>query len=654
MHWIDWAIVFSMVIATIAIACITRKYTRSVADFLAANRCAGRYVLGVNSSMLGAITVIASFEVFYNAGFTAAWWQMMQLPVGILIALTGWAIYRYRQTKAMTLAQFFELRYSRSFRIFCGILGYLTGILNYGIFPALNARFFIYFCGLPQQFPILGITVPMFPFLMATFLAVSLFMVFLGGQIAIILTDFFQGIFSNMVFVILIFYCLYKFDWSTILQGLSYAPEGKSMINPFKTGNIHDFNCVYFIVWTAELFFVFLAWQGRGGYNSAAKTPHEARMSKVMAAWRQLVSQTVVVILPIIVFVLLRHPKYSALAASIQSSIAAIPGSEIKDQMTVPIALAHIFPVGIMGLFCAMMFAAMITTDEPYLHAWGSILIQDVILPLRKKPLTPRQHIWILRLSILFVAAFIFTFSLLFNQTTHIMMYFGITGAIFLGGAGPVIICGLYWNKGTTSAAWTAMIASFILATAGLVISQMKPNFYLTGVDMYGLTILICLALYVLISLASRKHDFDMDRLLHRGKYAIAGETAEKSVYGFKALITKEFTRSDKRIYIAVIAWTLGWFGIFVVGTLYGLIFGLSDQWWAGFWKFYIYISLALGVVTTIWFSIGGMLDVKEILMLLAAIKRNPLDDGRVSEHQNLADSGENTTSEAGATAAKT
>ena len=217
-------------------------------------------------------------------------------------------------------------------------------------------------------------------------------------------------------------------------------------------------------------------------------------------------------------------------------------------------------------------------------------------------------------------------------------MFFAISGAIFLGGAGSVIIGGLYWKKGTTAAAWSAMIIGAVMATTGVIIESVKPDFPLTGMEMYGVTIATSLIVYILVSLLWRQNDFDLDRMLHRGKYAIAGESSELPAVGFKALFTKEFTKNDKRIYIAVIIWTLGWFGVFVVGTTYGLLFGLSDQWWGSFWKWYIYVSLALGIVTTIWFIVGGMFDVTDIIKLLTTIKRNPLDDGRVVGHQNLAD----------------
>ncbi len=104
--------------------------------------------------------------------------------------------------------------------------------------------------------------------------------------------------------------------------------------------------------------------------------------------------------------------------------------------MTVPVALSILLPVGIKGLFCAMMVMGLFAGDSGHLHSWGSIFVQDVVLPLRKTPMTPRQHIWALRSAVIAVAMFAFTFSLLFTQTQYIQMWWSLTSAVFVGGAG--------------------------------------------------------------------------------------------------------------------------------------------------------------------------------------------------------------------------
>ena len=91
LHWIDWLIVISLLGFICITAYSTRQYMRSVADFLSANRCAGKYLLGVADGIagLGAISIVARFEMGYKAGFTSTWWDQMLLPIGLIVSATG-------------------------------------------------------------------------------------------------------------------------------------------------------------------------------------------------------------------------------------------------------------------------------------------------------------------------------------------------------------------------------------------------------------------------------------------------------------------------------------------------------------------------------------------------------------------------------------
>lgn len=83
MHWIDWSIIAGFAVALVTLALFTQRYMKSVADFLAANRSAGRYLLTTSHGvmMLGAISVIDQFQVNYEAGFTGGWWGQVNTPV---------------------------------------------------------------------------------------------------------------------------------------------------------------------------------------------------------------------------------------------------------------------------------------------------------------------------------------------------------------------------------------------------------------------------------------------------------------------------------------------------------------------------------------------------------------------------------------------
>ena len=82
-----------------------------------------------------------------------------------------------------------------------------------------------------------------------------------------------------------------------------------------------------------------------------------------------------------------------------------------EETMEAPVALSHLLPTGIRGLLCAILLMGIFGGDATHLHSWGSILIQDVFVPLRRKPFDTLQHIRMLRLSIIGVAIFAFLFG---------------------------------------------------------------------------------------------------------------------------------------------------------------------------------------------------------------------------------------------------
>jgi len=396
MQMLDWLILCAFIAMVIGFAIHASRLNRSVADFLSANRCARRYLLSTSDDVagIGAVTFIAFFEMYYRTGFAGVWWNMFTWPLMLMISLAGWVIYRFRETRALTMAQFFEIRYSRRFRIFCGILAWTAGVINMGIFPAVTARFFIYFCGLPESISIGQLfSVQTFALIMVIELSIALMFVLFGGMIVIAITDFIQGLFCNIAFVIILLFLYSKFEWSQIITALESAPANASMLNPYKTTQTEGFSLWYFLMLAFAMFYGVRAWQGTQGFNSAAKNAHEAKMAGLLSRWRQIVSLLLLVSLPVCAFTILNHPDFKDTAVNIQSAISNIPNEQIAKQMTVPLVLSKVLPVGIMGLFAAIMFAAAISTDGACLHSWGSIFVQDVILPFRQKGFEPKKHI---------------------------------------------------------------------------------------------------------------------------------------------------------------------------------------------------------------------------------------------------------------------
>lgn len=633
---LDWGIVI-VVMGFIFFSVLTsRVFMRSVADYLSAGRTAGRYLISVSQSIaaLGAITVVANFEMNFMAGFPMTWWGFTMGVVVLFITVSGWVVYRFRETRAMTMAQFFEMRYSRSFRVFTGLLGVASGIINFGIFPAVEARFFIYFCGLPPTFFLLGLEISTFVVIMLILLGISLYFVFAGGQVAVIITDFLQGVFVNLVFVILIIFFFRLFTFDQLLTGLQHAPADASLINPYQTSQAKDFNFWFFLIGVFGAIYSVLSWQGTQGFNSSARNAHEAKMAGVLSNWRGIPQVIFLLFIPVCAYVFMNHPDFAGRIAGIKSTLAGAGDKILQSQLTVPVVLTQLLPRGLMGALTAVMLMASVSTLESYMHSWGSIFVQDVIRPLRKRTLTPEQHIKYLRMSIAGVAVFVFFFSLIFRQTQYILLFFAITGAIYAGGSGTVIIGGLYWKRGTAAAAWAAMITGSTIAVGGIIIHQIIQDFPVNGQVFWFIAMASSILVYILVSLLGKKQEFNMDKLLHRGKYQIKEDQTAivaEPARGLKMLgMGKLFTRGDKIIYIATYAWTFLWFTVFVVGTILSLTTQLSDTTWMRFWYTYLIIGVVISTVVFVWFTIGGIRDMRRMFADLHSRERDHSDDGTV------------------------
>jgi len=670
MHWIDYAIMFVPFIIVTIVSWRTRRYVKSVADFMAGGRCAGRYLIcnAVGEAGFGAVSAVAIFEYTYKTGFAISWWTQLSVPVTLIITLTGFVVYRYRETRAMTMAQFFEIRYSKGFRVFAGILAFTSGILNYGIFPAVGARFFVSYCGLPQTIGLGGITMPTFAILMAIFISLAMFLTLIGGQLTIMISDCLEGLLSGVLYLLVAATLLYIFRWSDIFAALAAAPKGESMLNPFDTGQAKDFDIWYVLIGLVGTTYSYMSWQGGHAFRSSAASPHEAKMGNILSVWREFSRRVMMTLLAVCAFTYLNHPKYAAGAAQVTAAIHKISEGQIQTQMRVPIALSYILPIGIRGTFACIMLFAMLACDGSYMHSWGSIFVQDMILPFRKKPLSPQQHIRILRWSIAGVGLFAFLFGLLFHQTEYILMFFAITGAVFLGGSGCAVLGGLYWKKGTTAAAWSGMLAGSILATGGIVLQQCwkwicpalakafqqggfhnylvrhADEFPVNGQVVWFIAICTAVILYIVVSLLTCQENFNMDRMLHRGPYATdtaleeSPETVKrKFVWGRILGFDREFKFGDKMISGCVFVWSVFWFAVFVIGSLWYLWRPWPLEIWGHYWYLYgILLPFVIGVITTFWFTWGGVRDLRRLFVALRTVRRSDLDDGTVVGHRNL------------------
>lgn len=783
MSWIDW-LLFSIPVAIVAaVAVKAQRYVHGVSDFLSAGRIARRYVLSVASgeAALGLVSVAGSLEVYYNSGFAYGFWGSLLGPLGMVLGLVGFCNYRFRETRAMTLGQFFEMRYSRSFRTTASFLQAFYGVLNYAIFPAVSARFLMYFMGLPVSFSIFGAQCSTFVALMLASLALACFVACAGGQITIMATDCVQGILSYPIYLAVAAFLLWRFSWGDdLLPALVARPEGSSFLNPFDACDLRDFNVFYVCSGVLGLVFNRLTWGSRS-YDSAALNAHEAKMGSVLGTWRWGFCNTMFVLLGIVAYAFHNSPHFARESAETRAALAAkayedvafaaprglVPDGEagavgsafaavgrrerfttqagyraigdrgeqirrfreetadpylqaasetlggakteaeiramsqrdqaawagsrsrnqtfatVFAQQRVPATIRAVLPTGLVGLFCALAAFLALSTDTTCLHGWASVIVQDCILPLRRRPWTPRRQIWNLRAAICAVAAAAFVFSWKFGQVDFIFMFFSITGAIWVA-AGPVITLGLYWKRGTAQAAFVTLLAGASAGVAAIVAQKLwvpvlypwiashgwgpsldallralsspfepwihweltADKFPINSVEVGVANQLFALLLYVALSFATCRKPFDLAKMLHRdgSPQVRAGDCnrqqpkphAPLRLRAGKALslllgIDADYTRGDRVLAWSVFLYSFGWgFCVCFLGNVSwhflgeaGVLPAQPESWWGDYFlAVSIIVPCIVGLVSTVWFGICGTRDLLRLFRDLDARER--------------------------------
>jgi len=764
MSLLDWLILLTPTAVVMGVGIYSKKYVRSVADFLSAGRVAGRYVISVGdvAAALSIIGLAAYVEVHYKTGFALVFWNNILLPLGVVMSLYGYCTYRFRETKAMSLGQFLEMRYNRPFRIFASCLRSISEMLANMIMPAIAARFFIYFLDLPHSINIFGWQISTFIVIVTICLTLSITLICCGGTLSLLITDALQGMFLFPLMVIFVIFILWKFNWNAdIVPVMADRVQGESFLNPYDISELRDFNLLTVVIAVIVSIMHRASWIG-AGYSTAAKTPHESKMAGLLGTWRGALNSLFYVLIAIGIIVFMNHKDFRSEArevkialsehisqeivspdkrADFSERIAAVPAQDhqigedaplsqknnldtpvldaaheafksyegesegnakfqeyrtLYHQLMMATAMREMLPPVIMGLFCLLLVLAMISTDDTRIFSASLTFTQDVILPLMKKQPTPKQHMWLLRIVSIGVGVFFLCGSFFMSQLDYINLFVSLMTMMWLGGCGPVMIFGLYSRFGNTAGAFASLVSGMLISFFSIFVQRnwadmvypwlVKHNwaeplgkfletvsaplnpyvvwkmdavkFPINSYELYLMTMILTLIIYVAVSAATQRKPFNLDRMLHRGIYNTDGENKEKMKWSWRTLaskfigITPEYSRSDK-----VIAWSVFVYSFiykFLLAFVMVIVWNQIAPWKIEWWGHYFFITTLLipGIVafiSTFWFGIGGAVDLFRLFRDLEHREVDHLDNGAVEGNVSLSDKAKFSEAEAAA-----
>ena len=461
---IDWVIIVVYLIGCMAAGIWMRRYIRGVEDFAVAGR-AMDLNLGIASlaaTELGLVTVMYTAQLGFNNGFAGA-------TIGVLIALsmylvgrTGFVIGPLRRAGVMTIPELFQKRFGTKVRWLAGLFVVLGGVLNMGIFLRLGGEFLVLSTGMPIRW---------LEWVMTVLLSMILLYTVLGGMLSVLVTDYLQFIVKGLGIVVTSVLVIASIGWGNLVQGLWHCWDAAAT-GGIQTLKAHPFNPFH----ASNFGWGYLLWQII--FQIAVVTTWQTQISRVLSARDEATAKHMYrrtafyfvgrFALPGLwgAAALVYFSQHGGLPAALQS----LPANEASLRAT-PAYLGLLLPTGFIGLLLAAALAAEMSTDSGYLLTWATVIYNDLIAPLIKKPLSPGARLLLTRAIVLGIGVFLLFYGLWYELPGNAWDYLAVTGNIYLASVFTLLVAGLYWPRATSKGAYAALILGAIGPITFLVVN---------------------------------------------------------------------------------------------------------------------------------------------------------------------------------------
>ncbi len=437
MHLIDFIIIGLYLTLIFCVGIFTRKYIKDFSDFMIANRSVS-LSLGVVTMLgteLGLITVMYNAQTGINGLFSSFHIGLAAFIVTLLIGLTGFVVVKLRKLRVKSIPEYYSIRFGPNTRIIGAILLSLGGILNMGLFLKVGAIFIQSIFGISNNDNLLTI-------IMFILLVLVLVYTVSGGMISVIVTDYIQYVILSIGFIFCVFYSIKTLGWNNLFESLEFIVlQNNENYNIDKIYNPIDRMGGFYISWQVVL-----------GFVSAVIWP--TSITRVLSIESSTLVKKQYIWSSFSFLIRFIIPCFLGICAYVYFN--GNIGSQSLSLM--PMFLAEILPVGVLGIVVAGMLAAFMSTHDSYLLCWSSIITNDIIEPLSNKKLSSDFKIFITRIIILILGIYIFYWGMFYEGSDAIWDYLGITGAIYFTGAISVVVLGLYWKKASSSGAVLSLL----------------------------------------------------------------------------------------------------------------------------------------------------------------------------------------------------
>ncbi len=505
----DWGIVVVYLLVSLGIGLYVKRYATTMTSYIAAGRGVGVWlgVATMSGTEMGLITVMYNAEKGFKGGFAAFHIGVLAGLVTLGVGLSGFIVGPLRDLGVLTIPEYYERRFGRKTRVLGGIVLALGGILNMGLFLKVGSMFIVGVTGLSHA----GWALPL---VMTALLTLVLVYTVLGGMISVVVTDYVQFVVLSCGMLLATGMAIKQLGWDSIFSEVQ-SQMGMGGFDPLASPAFGP---------------EYVAWQAVLGLVGCAVWPtaiaRALAMESSTAVKRQFTWSSIAFAIRLIVpcfwgicafvFVTRMAPELGPWFGVGDQSLP--PGEEaVSPLFAMPIFMGRLLPVGVLGLVSAAMIAAFMSTHDSYLLCWSSVIVQDVIAPLRRESLSIGSRVRLTRILIVIIGCYIWAWGLFYEGGDDIWDYMAITGAIYFTGAFALLIGGLYWQRASSSGAFCALLAGcsavlglgpirgpvarWMLAAAGKPVTNEAAETLLSSARVGLFSVAFTLAVFVIVSL---------------------------------------------------------------------------------------------------------------------------------------------------------
>ena len=449
--WVDGSIVGVYLLATMTAGIMVRKYVGRVETFLIAGREMNVYlgIASLASTEFGIVTCMYAAQNGFDNGFAGAVPGVLFGIAYFLIGKTGFCINFMRRSGVLTFPELFEQRFGSHIRWLSGLVIIISGLLNMGVYLRMGGEFLVSVAGISPEGHSLEIMMTVL------LLGVAAYTI-LGGMLSVLVTDFLQFVVMSVGLILVTGLILFKVGWGTLLSTVT-SHYGEGGFNPFVNEHMG---------WPFMIFNSLVV--------TACVLTQQPVIQRVLAAKDEETARKVFSKTSFFFVCRFVIPGIWGIAA-----LAMLPAELIGEntRAAMPLYLSTILPMGLMGILVAAMLAADMSTDSSYLLAYGGVIYNDLLAPVRRRMgLTEKQGILWNRLIVAGLGIFFLFYGLWYPLKGSLWSYLTITATIGFASMTTLLVSCCYWKRANNWGAAGAIIAGAVIPLLYLVLDLLPAT----------------------------------------------------------------------------------------------------------------------------------------------------------------------------------